>query len=294
MRITDRMTFERSLHTTGSSRQRMDEAARQLASGSRVDHPGDDPVAARAIVLGRTQLERFDSIARTASSAYDELGQADSALGTVGSILVRAQQLAILGANTPTSATGRASSAIEVEAMISGVAAALNLRVGNRFIFGGNQDASPPFDQTGTYLGDAGVRTLEVAPGVMLDTSLRVEELIKGSAGGVDIFGVLRTLADALAADDLTGISGAIDELTAAISQVAVSRANVGGLMNVLESSVDAAKAGSHAATLEIARQADADPIEAASKLALAQHALDAALTVAAQSFRLSLLDRLK
>jgi len=294
MRVTDRLIFERANFTTARARAEMDEAGRQAAGSSKIEHPGQDPAGAAAIVAGRAQLDRFASIARTSSRAFDELGQADAALGEVGAILARAQQLAIQGANAATSPTGRASSAVEIEAMILGVASALNLRVGNRYIFGGDQDHAPPFAMDGSYLGDTGVRNLEVAPGVLLDTSLRTEEVIKGAGGGVDVFALLRTLADALAADDVPGIQGVLDGLVVAIDQVASGRTQAGGLMNVLQSATDAAKAGEDAAKLEISRHADPDPVEAATRLALAQHALDAALTIASQSFRLTLLDKLR
>ncbi len=294
MRISDRMIYERATLSTRRTVSEMDDAARQAATGVRITHPSDDSVAAGGILVGRAHAERFASIARSAERAFDELVQADVALGSLGAILVRAQQLAIQAANETHSEAGRDASALEVEAMIRGAAVALNAKVGNRFIFGGNQDASPPFDETGAYLGDIGVRSIEVAPGILLDTSLRADQIANGVGGGVDLFATLRELADALAANDVAGIQGTLDALTQGVSQVAAARADVGGMMKVLTSSVDAARAGENAAVIEVSRLADADPIEAASRLALATHALDAALTVAARSFRLTLLDKLR
>ncbi|AKU92995.1 flagellin [Vulgatibacter incomptus] len=288
------MIFERGLTTTGRAAEQVERAARESASGARIFHPSDDAVASGGVVMGKAQAERFASIARNGERALDELGQADAALGELGTILVRAQQIAIQASNDSASAEGRRAAGLEVEAMIRGAAAALNVKVGNRYVFAGDQSASPAWDVDGNFVGDTGVRSLEVAPGIFLDTSIRADQVVNGTAGGIDVFAVLRDLAAALAADDVPAIRAGLDDYPKAIAQVASGRASAGGLMNVLASSVDAAKAGESAATIDVGRMADADPIDAASRLALAQHALDAALTVAAQSFRLSLLDKLR
>lgn len=294
MRVTERMIYQRSLTSTARSAAEMERAAKEASSGARIFHPGDDSVASGSIVVGNAQAERFSSIARTSERALEETVQMDAALGDVGAILTRAQQIAVQAANDSNSPQARAAAAKEVEAMIRGAAAALNVKVGNRYLFAGDLDATPAFDSTGAYLGDTGVRRLEVAPGVLLDTSLRADEVIGGTAGGVDVFAVLTDLAQALTTNDAAAIRAGLDDFPGAIAQVATGRSALGGVMNVLETSIAAAKAGKDAAELDVGRQADADPIEAASRLALSQHALDAALTVAAQSFRLTLLDKLR
>lgn len=294
MRVTERMIYQRSLASTSRSAAEMERAAKEASSGARIFHPGDDSVASGSIIVGKAQAERFASIAHTSERAYDETVLMDAALGDVGAILVRAQQIALQAVNDSNSPLGRAAAAKEVESMIRGAASAMNVKLGNRYLFAGDLDSSPAFDSTGTYLGDAGTRRLEVAPGVILDTSLRADEVIGGAAGGVDVFAVLNDLALALAANDVAAVRTGLDDFTAAIAQVAAGRAELGGVMNVLETSIVAAKEAKDAAELDVGRQADADPIEAASRLALSQHALDAALTVAAQSFRLTLLDKLR
>ena len=294
MRVTERMIYARALTSSGRSATEVERAAREAASGSRIFHPGDDSVASGSIVVGKAQAERFESISQTAARAYDETVQMDAALGDVGAILTRAQQIAVQASNDSQSPQGRAAAAKEVEAMIRGAAAALNVKVGNRYLFAGDLDATPAFDPAGVYQGDTGIRRLEVAPGVTLDVSLRADEVIGGTAGGVDIFAALTDLARALESNDVAAIHAGLDDYPKAIAQVATARSALGGVMNVLTTSIDAAKAGKDAADFEVGRQSDADPIEAASRLAMAQHALDAALTVAAQSFRLTLLDKLK
>src|SRR5512137_830182 len=175
MRVTDQMLFQMSSRYGGQARARVERATAQAASGMRVVHPGDDPAAAGLLVEGRVAQARLDAIATAAGRASDELTAADGALGSVNDALVRARELAMQLANPTYDASQRTQAAGEVDQLLQQVVSQMNAEVGGRYVFGGNRDGSAPFDAAGAYLGDAGVRQVEIAPGVLSAASVRAD-----------------------------------------------------------------------------------------------------------------------
>lgn len=293
MRVTEKMIFEGAASTAGKARARAEEAMEQASTGLRVSHPGDDPGAAGLIAFHRMGAIRFDSIVQSVTRATDELGAADGALNGVGNVLSRARELAVQLSNSTYSASERATAASEVSGLLQQTVGLLNTRVGNRYIFGGTSDATPPFDATGGYLGDVGTRQVEIAPGIWQDASVRADVALKGVGGGTDVLATLTALSSALASNDVAGVQASLTGLDAGIGQVAAARSGAGTAMSVLDAAAEAGRAGKDSEEITLSNLADADAIESASRLALAERALDAALTASARSFRLSLLDKM-
>jgi flagellar hook-associated protein 3 FlgL len=293
VRISDAWIFEQASVRSGAARERVDAAVEETSTGLRVRHPGDDPAAAGQVVQRRQAEKRWTTLGEVAKRAADELAASDNALGSVGDALARARELAVQMSNDTYSPEERAAAAEEVAGLYRGVVAQLNTRVGNRFVFGGRRDETSPFDAAGAYLGDAGVRQVEIAPGVLESSSVRADIIIKGVGGGVDVLAELQDLQTALAGNDMVNIRASLDGLDASINQVSQGRAQVGTGMNLFDAAVAAARTAATGETTGISHLQDADVIESASKLALAQRALDASLTAAARSFDLTLLDKL-
>ena len=65
----------------------------------------------------------------------------------------------------------------------------MNTQVAGRYIFGGTKDSAPPFDASGNYVGDGNVRQIEIAPGLLQASSIRADVALKGTGGGIDVFG---------------------------------------------------------------------------------------------------------
>lgn len=293
MRVTDRMIFDGALRASTEARVRADRAAQVAATGVRVEHPGDDPVAMRGVIAGRSAEARFESIRKAADGARDELDHADAALGSVSTMVRRAEQLAIQLANGSYGPTDRAAAAHEVEALREGILAALNGTHGGRPLFSGTAAGVPPFAADGTFQGDGGARLIEIAPGVFENVAPDAGKAIAGQGGGNDVLATLRDLADALASDDAAAVQAQIAGLGAGLRQIATERARIGGTVNVLETASAAALESRDAAKAQVAGLTEADVVAAASELALSQRALEAALAAASSSFRLTLLDRL-
>lgn len=295
MRVTDRLMFERSSRDLARARTALDAAQQAVSSGRRVNHPGDDPAVAGAIAAFGISAQRSEALSRTTASAADELGAADVSLERVGNALSRARELAVRFANDTYTADQRAMGAVEAKGLLADTVAALNSRYANRYVFGGFKDDAPPFGAAGNYLGDSGVRQVEIAPGVFQPTSVRADVAIKGAApGGVDVTGALAALEAALSANDLAGLQATLDVLDQSMSQIAAARAEVGVSMNALDTANAAAKLASEEEKAALVRLSETDVVEGSLRLAQAQNALEVSMAATAQGLRLSLLDYLR
>lgn len=294
MRVTDKMIFDRAAAQTARTRERAQAAAGELSSGLRVQHPGDDPAAAGLVVSQRQAESRHGAIAEAARRASEELVAADEALGEVIEIASRARELAVQFANATHGADSRSYGAAEVRALLGRAIGVLNRQHGDRYLFGGHLDGSPPFAADGSYVGDAGVRQVEVTPGMLLDASVRADVAVKGVDGGSDLLATFADLAAALAANDVDGIRASLDGLDAGIAQVSLARAQAGASMNLFDAAAATGLDERDSARAAVKGLVEADVIEATGRLALAQRALEAALTASARTFELTLLDKLR
>ena len=153
-----------------------------------------------------------------------------------------------------------------------------------------NVDNAPPFDAAGTYTGDTTVRQVEVAPGLRQDASVRGDDAVKGTAGGVDVFAVLKSLATALTNNDGSSIRATVDGMSRSTGQVAAALTKTGAML----SSFDSAQQIGTVAKKVLAAGSEVDIVEATTEMAQAQQALQAALAATARSFDTSLLNFLK
>lgn len=294
MRVTDKMIFERAAQYTGRAREQVERAVAENATGLRVRHPGDDPAASGIIVRRKIAHEKFVAVAEGANRAADELGMADSALSDLLASINRGYELGVQMANATNSASDRAAAALEVDQLFNSAIRSLNTEIGGRYLFGGVVDSAPPFDPTGVYSGSTTTaRDVEVAPGIVETASLLGNEVALGASGGPNILTALTALRTALANDDTGAVSGALANLNASVKHLSDVRGRTGAMQNMFETAAEAGRLARDSERDGLADLTDVDVFEAASRLAQAQRALDAALTSAARSFDLTLLRKL-
>jgi flagellar hook-associated protein 3 FlgL len=293
MRVTDKAIFAAAARSAGTQRDRVQEATNENATGLRVQHPWDDPGVTAPLIGHRLTTTRQTALGATAERANDELTAVDSSLGALTDTLSRARELAIQMSNDSYSATDRTVTSEEVKTLYREAIGILNTRVGNRYLFSGFKDDQPAFDSNGVYQGDNGVRKIEAFPGIFQDVSLPGNDIASGTSTGPDILGTLKALDSALTSNNVAAVQGTLSNLDAGIEHLSLSRAQMGAASNTLGVAVQAAKTNVDNEKASISEISEADVFESATKLALAQRGLEAALTASAQSFNLTLLHKL-
>ena len=292
MRVTDRLVFDNATRDTARARTAATEASSQASTGTRINHPSDDPAAAGMIQSFQMSGARFAAIGQAAGLASDELSTVDGALDSVATAVSRARELAVQFSNSPYSASQRAGGALEVGQIIDHVRSMLNTKFGNRYVFGGTKDDTQPFDATGNYVGDNGVREVEVAPGVRQGANVLLGGMSATVPGG--LLQVLGALQTALSTNDQPGVAASLTGLTAGTDAVANARADVGASMHAFDTAVTASKVAADGQRSEASKLGEVDLVDASIQLQATQTALQASMSAAAQSFKLTLLDYLR
>jgi flagellar hook-associated protein 3 FlgL len=291
MRVSDGYMYDLANRRLMRSRSESTTAGGQVSSGKRVEMPWDDAGAAGLITRFAQDKARQGAMQSAADRASGELGAVDSSFQQIVTDLTRAQELAVQLSNDTYGASDRALGGAEVQQLFQSVVSQLNVKFGDRYIFGGTADQAPPFDATGNYLGDTNTRRVEIAPGVLQDASIRADAAFRGVGGGIDVLTSLTNFSSALSTNNTAGIRAAIQELADATKQVSASQSRAGAMMNVFDVASGTARINGDTATDARSRLEDIDIFDASTRFAAAERALEASMAASAKSFKLTLLD---
>jgi flagellar hook-associated protein 3 FlgL len=199
----------------------------ELASGSRVNQLGEDPVAAGENVMLQDQISRDDSFSLTASSTQSMLQVSDSALGTVVSQLTTAISLAMEANNGTLNASDRQSIANQLSGIRDEVVSLANTTYQGRYIFSGSLGSTAPFTldtssspAVATYNGDGDVRSLTTPNGQKIQLNVPGGQIFGSGSSGV--LGTLNQLvadfssgtASPTAAADTQALNGALEHVS--------------------------------------------------------------------------------
>ena len=125
----------------------VENAGRQTSSGKRVNVASDAPGEIDTILQLRTDSARNSQIQENLSVVKADADAADGALTSATKLMDRARVLAAQGATFTLDATGRQSLAGEVQSLLEQMVAISRTTVQGRYIFGGDQDSTPPYDR---------------------------------------------------------------------------------------------------------------------------------------------------
>lgn len=282
MRVTDSMFADLARAGVSKARERVSEAQRAASSGVRVNKPSVDPLAASTARRRAEEQARVEAMLQTANAGVFGLQVIDHSLNQVGTILERARELALSGANGTLAASDRQAIAAEVGQLRAAAIAAGNTNIDNRYIFGGYTDDTAPFDAAGNFVGDNNVRDIEVAPRTRVEAGVATGNIF-APAGGSDIIGVLGDLQAALLANDQTAVRNTIDPLAAATDQIANGRADVGAKLSTLEMAQNVSTRLRDSAIEEQTALVGADLYDSLSELTRADNVLQTSVAIAAR-----------
>jgi flagellar hook-associated protein 3 FlgL len=173
MRITNNMVSERVIADLQARYGAMADTQLQISTGRRVNQPSDDPTAAAQERLRLSELSGIKGSQDSVASAQNGLNASESSLEGVRSVLSRANELALAGANGSLSQADRVTIANEIDQLIKSAKDSMNTKVGDSYIFSGTKsDTAPYADATGdTYQGDGGALLRDGGAGVVLQTN---------------------------------------------------------------------------------------------------------------------------
>ena len=290
MRISTGYQFDSYSRGVSETQRRMLETQQRASSGKRINKASDDPNGAASVVrLGalKASLGQYRSNVTMAKGA---LSSTESTLSTINDLAKEAYQVSVAGSSDTTDAAGRKAMAAQVSQLQQRLVDLGNTKdPSGGYLFAGQRNDQPAFAvEAGglVYKGDGRTRFAEVGA----DQTVAVNS--SGNPLLTDLYGRLETLKKALTDGDAKQISEAsIPDMQKSIDALNLERASIGTRLNTLEDTETSHLRREDELTGRISDIEEVDMSQAIMDYRLAESAYEAALNVASQGFRLSLMD---
>ena len=239
MRVSTSQLFTQGISSILDQQSQAARSQMELSSGKRILSPSDDPSGMKTVLdLGKA-IDLTTQYQRNADSAQARLGIEDSTLSSANDLLQRARELAVQGNNGSQTAESRKGIATEVRQLVDGMLSLANTKDANgEYLFAGYKTQQQPFTDNGaggyTYTGDQGQRTVQVGPSRQVATSDSGSGVFMNVPGSSQsVFGTLYKMATDLEAN--TPTPATIDDIDAAIKNIANVRSRVGARLNAID-----------------------------------------------------------
>lgn len=236
--ISTTQFYDRAKGRMGALSSQADALQTAISTGKKLVAPSSDSAAYQRL---RTMAkDAADDTAYTGNLklAASGLKQADTTLTAIGTQLQRASELAIQARNGTQNDQTRGAIAAEIDTIIDGIAALANTKdARGQYVFGGLDGGAGATakDGGGYTLATTTGSAIPIGEGQAVQTGESADRVFKVGSG--DVFQVLATLSAALKApgNDDAAIGSAIDDLSAAGTQVSTVQASLGARAARLE-----------------------------------------------------------
>jgi len=187
----------------------------KVASGKKVRRPSDDPMAYSRIARFRQDGAEIDRFLRSTQRTYDESVRYDGILQQVSKNLQRVTEIVVDASDPSLAVYAPEVFAEEVDLIVEDLVSLANSTSNRSSLFGGLRTDTPAYTVTRDaegrialveYQGNAGIRQVEIADGVMTPGSIVGTDLTSEAglfqSASVDIFADLIQLRDRLLAGE--------------------------------------------------------------------------------------------
>ncbi len=211
----------------------------ELATGSSINKPSDNPAGAAQVIRLNGLSSQADSFQSSIGSINGQFSTADSTLSTVVSTLQSALSLGVEAAGGTLSASQLADIATELTGIQSQLLSLANTSHQGNYIFAGSAIAQPfvldPTQTSGVrYTGNTDTNKVTIGAGYQLQVNLPGSKVFGlGNATG-DMFQAINDLITSV--QNNTGIPGAVTEIDTALNAVTTQRTFYDDGMNQAQS----------------------------------------------------------
>jgi len=290
MRVTENLMSNLVLSNLHRSRERLAKEQEKLASQKNLNRPSDNPGNSVKVLEYRQSLSELEQFVRNADDANSWLSQTDVVLGEANNLLLRAKEKALAQSTSTATKESRLAAAAEIEALASQFLRVANSQLGNRYLFGGQETLTEPFQNIEgqiEYRGDSGKIDREIERDLITIN-------IPGNIAFTDIFATMATLRSALKENDAAAVRETIDDLDAGMVAILNARGEVGAKVKRLEMTEERLSRTITDVTKYLAEIEDVDLADTATLFASSQNAYQTTLAAAARLIQPKLLDYLR
>ena len=301
MRVTQSMLSGNMLRNLNNSYGKMSKLQDQLASGSKITRPSDDPVIAVKGMGYRRDLGKVEQYTRNMNEVNSWLDTSNEALDQVSSVLIRVKELIVQAANDTNTADDRLKINTEIEQIRLQLQDIANTEVAGSHIFSGTKTDSPLFSNgkinKAPIVNSEEVK-IEISSGIQLtvntdgteiftmidDFMKEVSDLLNSGASSAEI-------SSALGASFPDGGGAVIPGLEAATSKVLEKLADIGARQNRVEVMENRLAIQEVSVTKQMSENEDVDYAKTITEMVTSQSIHQAALSVGANIIQQTLVD---
>ncbi len=297
MRVTTNMTANNALYNLQQGRSKLDKLQGEVASGTLIQNPSDDPIATRQLLDLEENLKSGDQYSGNIAKGKVWLKMTDTALGGISDMVRQARRVAAnigSGSSDPTVSANAVSQLNEIKKQLVNLG---NTQLGDQYIFSGFKDSVAPFSTgANTYAGttDAININTDKNPSSQVAINVTGDKVLTGAGGGVNILQEIDNLINAINTNNIPSIQASATQLDKSSAQVDNARSDVAGRMMRLDSAETFVTRNKNTVQSLIDNIQNVDMIKAATELTQQKNAFEAALSATAKISQLSLLDYLK
>jgi len=309
-RVATAHAFEASITRIGQRSAELTELQDQLSAGKRVLRASDDPVAATLAEREHNRLLRTEADTRALERSRSSLQLAEGAVGQMGALLGRFQELLVQGSNSVLTESDRRTISLEMRGLRDQLLNLANVQdaEGNALLggLGVTHASGRPFEQVGPptsvtphlLAGQAAATEVGLPNRVDGDFALRNLASVDPDVavvGNTDLFAIMQRAIDRLedSALSTSARSAALAHVNADLQtgqdRLLLVRGRLGELLQRADSIDSMLQDRSLAGQQALSQLTDLDMVRAISDFQTRQLGLQAALQSYAQVQRLSL-----
>jgi flagellar hook-associated protein 3 FlgL len=288
MRITNLMIQKNLMSGLRGRMTAIAKASSEATTGHRVNTVSDDPVDASQIMRMQAQINDIQQYTRNGTFATTKLSVEDTAISSLRDTLTKAKNLAMATTAANPSDPARVAALAEAQTLKEQLVSLGNTRVGDQYIFGGDNSTTPPFQSNGTYVGDTGTQQVEITSGVKVSLTHAGQPLF------TDAIASINNLITQLQTGTPAQVGASVSNVESAMQTALQTQAEVGSRMQDVKNAGTQLAAQSSAILDRRDALMNVDPASAIVSLQQEQGALERAYAVIGRVMQASLTDYLK
>ncbi|MFN3535348.1 MAG: flagellar hook-associated protein FlgL, partial [Desulfatiglandales bacterium] len=243
MRITNKYMGDNLVEAIRRSTEKLAKIQHEVSTGKKVNRLSDDPISSARILDYDALIKAADQFKRNTEFGLAWAQQTESALDSASSILIRIKQLAVYQSTDTANAQTRKATANEVWNLYDELLRLGNTKFQGRYIFSGFLTDKQPFgrqpDNSIIYNGDSNEIEIHISENEKVPINLIGSEVFQGvGIFGIDIFSVVKNVAEAMESDDRDKIAAEIENLGYSIDQINQERAKIGSRINRFQDNI--------------------------------------------------------
>jgi len=234
-----------SLHNLNRIQARSEKAQRTLASGLRIENASDSPDEVSSLLQARAELASSEQTRSNLNRVRTEVEAAENAIQGGLKAVERVRVLAAQGASGTQTAATRTMIAREVEAVHRQLVGISNTSIDGRYIFAGSADQTAPYavDLNTTsgatlYAGATATRQIRDSSGVRFPVARSGEDIFDNSVANRNAFRVVKSVRDALLANDDAALETALADIGTALEHMNEQLAYYGTAQNSITEAI--------------------------------------------------------